>query len=157
MSETEDLKTEAEVQAMNQKMQGISNYLDTLLANSRKTLYWSRRSDILQIASISGYSCTVFVGLILNCPTDILQLHMSLMLGVAWMAVFRSWILNREFQKAEAEWKGAITILELLGMIPPLRERGTEDKKESWSEMAETVKGWFTSKKAAQEKAYAPV
>lgn len=157
MSETDDLKLETQKQAMMQKMDSISQYLDMLIKKSSDTFYWSMRADALEFFSFSGYTAIAFACSLTHTSKDMTDLYLNLAWLVVLTAIFRGWNLNREWAKAEAEWKGAITILNLLGMVPPPPDR-TRDKKKVgvWSEGIDMVKGWATKKQAAQEKVYAP-
>lgn len=60
-------------------------------------------------------------------------------------------------QRAFGKFFGAVETLRILGFIPPRDGEDTRNKKPIFEEGVSMVKRWFTEKKEAQEKVYAPV
>ncbi len=143
----QDLKVEAQRQATSQRIQEVGDYLEKLSADI--DVMFKRREDAHRIYLMAWFSWTTVVFTRIPFVDDLFMIIFILTLVYDF---YRTLIVTR----AVGEYIGAIKVLEILGFIPPDQNDGIQKKIRVWSEMTETVKGWFTSKKTAQEKVYAP-
>lgn len=144
MTESEELKKNTEHQKAMQQMQAISAYLDTLLEEIDRT---SKRAADSNIIYLVVWLCWVAVGFFAQWADNMFQLFFV-------AALCYDFYRSIQRARAFAEFRGAVKILELLGMIPPRGERD-ESKSKFWEEGVAIVKGWFTKKETAKKEAYA--
>lgn len=156
MSEMEQLKENAEKSKLVQTLGDVSKYLDSLMEECSTRLKASFRADGLVLFTFFGYFAVLIVALFGNLDPVIRRLATELTFMVELVAIFRSWHFTKRWREKEGEWNGAVNVLRILGMVPPEQERGIKNKKKIFSEGIELVKRWFTQKKEAQEKMYAP-
>lgn len=144
ITEEEQLKKNTEHQKAMQQMQAISAYLDSLMTKIEET---SKRAADANIIYVVVWVCWLVAGFFGRWADDMFQLFFV----AALCYDFYRTILRA---RAYAEFRGAVKMLELLGMIPPPGERD-EGKSKFWEEGVAIVKGWFTKKEAAKKEAYA--
>ena len=152
----ENLKKAADASKVAQTFDGISKYIDRLSDECDERIKKSLRADTLMLFTFVGYFAVMLVALFGDLDPVIRRLHTELIFLVELIAVFRAWHFTKEWRAKEGEWDGAINVLRLLGMLPEAKDRGVKNKKPLFSEGVEMVKRWFTQKKEAQEKVYAP-
>lgn len=145
MSEMEDLKKSAEHQKAVQTMQGVSDYLDRLTAAIDTARRAHSFSTALWFVAWLGWVASGFSGIEIE----------YIFLMVYLFALIYDQYRFREMTNAFREFRGAIEILKLLGYVN-LPDRGDRQKRKIFEEGVSMVKRWFTQKKEAQEKVYAP-
>ena len=136
MSETEDLKREAERVRIQEQFDAISAYITRLNAKIEETSQHHKWSSRLYIAAWLAWVVAAWL------PDNLHYLFTMIFLMTLIYDQFRFCRLMRAY----GEFRGCIETLRLLGMIPPA-DGESERKKRTWKEGLEIVKGWMTQKK----------
>lgn len=146
MTEQEQLEQNTHHQKIRQQMSDVSAYLDRLTAGI--DLAFKKEKDAF-IIQMFVWVAWVAVGFFSPAGNALFSLFFM-------MSIF--YVSHRSVQRSRlfGEFKGAIKMLELLGMIPPMGSGSESKKKRLWSEGADMVRGWFKKKEKAQDEAYAP-
>lgn len=146
MTESEELKQSAEHQRVIDQFKAVNSYLDKLGA---QILDHSKQSDRAWLIYMVVGAAWILAGIWNPTAGDIGNVGFLLSLMYAY---YRSSLLIGAY----AEFKGAIKMLELLGMIPPFDEGDREVKRAPfWAKGRAIVKKWATQKAKAKE-VYAP-
>lgn len=148
MSETEELKKNTENSYRVQVYKELNAYLDSLsaeideaLKRDREGLWVYTGCWLVWIASsvLDAYGLFYHLGLV------------GFFFGWGY-SNYRSRVLSRALGK----WRGAMDVLEILGIVSKRPPTVNRKKRKSISEFFDTVKNWAIKKKQAQDKVYAP-
>lgn len=144
MTEEDQLKQNTDHQRAEQEFKEIQDYLHSLVIDMEIAAKKSQWSSIIYIAAWLAW---------VIIPIFIKQLEGLFMIGfIAAMAY--DFFRNAQRIRAHSEFKGAVKILRILGMLPPPGDKA-ENKSHFWEEGVAIVKGWFTKKEKAKKEAYA--
>lgn len=146
MSESEDLKKNADISRATQQVDALRKYLQFLNARISETR--SRQKSSFKIWALAWLAWVV--GGAFNPGMNYVLLIMFML---TWF--YDSFRLT-QLMKAYAEYRGAIRVLEILGHLKVDEDQGDRKKRKIFEEGVSMVKRWFSEKKAVQEKAYAP-
>lgn len=147
MTESEELKQNAERQRVLDQFKAVNTYLDSLAV---QILDHTKKSDRAWLIYLVVGATWILAGIWNPTAGDIGNVAFLLSLMYAY---YRSVLLIGAY----AEFKGAIKILELLGMIPPSDEGEREVKRAPfWAKGRAIVKKWKIQKAKAIEGAYQP-
>lgn len=146
MTESEQLKKQADEAKAKQIVDKMSAYLDVL---TEKIYYWSKHHSISSIVYL-----IVWVGWIVS--DFVLNLEIAFTIFFIIALVYDSFTFTKK-QEAMGELRGAIKTLRILGYISSESDKGETSKKQSvWKKGAEMVRGWVAKKKKSQEETFVP-
>lgn len=144
MTEEEQLKKNTEQQKAEQLYKEVNAYVDEL---SERILYTMRRD--LEAWFIYLAAWVIWVSSNFWAPGLENTFNM-----IFFVALIYQFYRTNERIAASAEFRGAIKMLRLLGMIPPRGERNA-NKVHFWVEGKEMIKAWMTKKEKVQKEAFA--
>jgi hypothetical protein len=148
MTEMEQLKQNADDALKQQRITALNDYLDVLSKRIDECLKKDRDSWYVFLLCWLMWMAMSFVPVLKPLEPIGLLFYFG-----GW--AYTGWH-GRNLSRAFGEFRGAIKVLEILGFIQPHDHDGDRKRRRVWSEGADIVKGWFTSKKKAQDAAYAP-
>ncbi len=147
MTETEQLKKNADDALVKQRYREVSAYLDVLLKRMEHCVKWSMISSLAYMGA-----WVAWVILDLAFPWGKGWWFIIWVAGLIWQQIW-----DVRLASVRGKLDGAFKVLELLGLVPPASEGDSRKKKKRfWEEARQIVKEWASKKKAAQDKAYAP-
>lgn len=147
MSEHEDLQKAVKESKGRTQMERISNYLDDLMARIDSCHERERSSWIIYAVAWGSWVLSAFFN----------ENHGSTLMGMVFIvALMYQSTCTTITRRALGEFIGAIKILEILGMIPPMSGGNNRRKRSVWNDGIDMVKMWAAHKKQVQEKVYSP-
>lgn len=147
MSEMEELKKNTEMAKVAQQFTELSQYIEKLGGAIDEALRRRKTSSRIYILTWLAW---VIAGLFNHLLGDLFE---SVFILALIYDAYRFAILRSAF----GEFRGAMEVLRILGMLPPRPDPREKKKRAIFSEGIEMVKRWASSKKKAQEEVYAPV
>lgn len=149
MTESEQLKQNAEKEWLKQRNQELTAYMDGLHDKIRVAIKNMQNAIIVLIVAWMAMMIAGFSG--------VGWLHAVCFIAYLVAVGYMIW-RDRQGAQAVAEFKGALNVLRILGLIDyDLDSLGSRHRRKVLSELVDMVKRWTTKKKEAQEKVYAPV
>lgn len=156
MSEMEDLKNGVAESKARQQVDALNTYMGILIEEKNRSLLRSLRADALFMFSICGWFAITLTTQWMHSSEAMTSFATQAAYLVEMLSIAHSWFWTRSWGNAEAELKGCIKTLVILGMLPPREANRTRQKRPVFERGVELVKKWTAQKKKAQEGLFAP-
>lgn len=147
MSEMDDLKRETEASKVRATYAELQKYLDEVILEIEAAQKKYRVSSIIYLIAWALWVASSFAPEVLHTLATTLFI---------FALIYDQFRLARKID-AQAEFRGAMRILRILGYVPPRDEPGVKNKKKVLSQFREMVMDWATKKQKARDAVYQPV
>ncbi len=144
MTEEEELKQNTEIQKARQTFKEINDYLHELIVRMEFTSKRSFEAWIIYMVAWFIWVISGFFAVDLN----------NIFTMIFFFALVYQFYRSNELAHANAEFRGAVKILRIVGMLPPPADP-VQNKVHFWEEGKELVRAWMNKKQKVQGEVYA--